>query len=193
MREGSPKNEDPRVRAYRRDGAAVFASVKDRFGGLSNMAGKYPVRVGDVEARTADALFMACQFPDAPELQEEMLRLPNPIAARSKARANLKGVRDDWDEKMALRVMRWCLRLKLSQHGEFGDLLLSTGEIPIVEESRDDFWGASDDGDGNLSGINAMGRLLMELREELRQKGPEGFLNVASPGIPRLLLLGKAV
>src|SRR2546426_7568195 len=41
--------------------------------------------------------------------------------------------------------------------------------ISIVEDSRkDDFWGAKASDEGTLVGMNVLGRLLMELREDLR-------------------------
>jgi hypothetical protein len=67
--------------------------------------------------------------------------------------------------------MRWCLRVKLVQNWEkFGQLLLQTGDKPIVEDSsKDDFWGAIPTEDNQLVGANVLGRLLMELREHLKQ------------------------
>ena len=68
---------------------------------------------------------------------------------------------------------------------ELGDicrLLESTGDRPIVEESRrDDFWGAKPTGDHLLVGMNILGRLLMELRDKAREGGPEAFRLVPPP------------
>jgi len=71
--------------------------------------------------------------------------------------------------------MRWCIRVKLVQNWRrFSSLLLATGNRPIVEKSwKDSFWGAKPLEDGRLVGRNVLGRLLMELREELRQPGKE--------------------
>lgn len=63
--------------------------------------------------------------------------------------------------------MRWVLRQKL-QHPPFQRVLLETGDRPIVELSyKDQFWGAKPEGH-LLVGVNALGRLLMELRQEIR-------------------------
>ena len=66
--------------------------------------------------------------------------------------------------------MRWSLRVKLAQNQTtFGQLLLATGNKPIVEESaKDQFWGAKVQNGDALMGVNVLGRLLMELREQLR-------------------------
>jgi hypothetical protein len=65
--------------------------------------------------------------------------------------------------------MRWCLLVKLDQNfGKFYNLLKSTGDRAIVERSRRDrFWGAVEEQDGVLRGENALGRLLMQLRDEV--------------------------
>jgi type I restriction enzyme, S subunit len=66
--------------------------------------------------------------------------------------------------------MRWCLRVKLASHWTiFSRLLLATGDKPIVEQSaKDDFWGAKVVDPETLQGMNVLGRLLMELREEVK-------------------------
>jgi len=93
--------------------------------------------------------------------------------------------------------MRWCLRVKLAQNYEgFGRLLLATEDRPIVEQSRkDDFWGAKVVGvtDETLIGQNILGRLLMELREQLKSDTTEALKAVLPPNIPDFLLLGKPV
>ena len=67
----------------------------------------------------------------------------SPMTAKMKAKPYRNDSRPDWDE-VRVEVMRWYLHVKLVQHWEkFGNLLLSTGNRPIVEESgRDQFWGA---------------------------------------------------
>jgi type I restriction enzyme S subunit len=89
--------------------------------------------------------------------------------------------------------MRWVLRLKLSMHWtQFSELLLSTGDKPIVEDSRkDDFWGAVPVDNTTLVGMNVLGRLLMELREEVI-KGEE-FRRVEPPAISGLLLFDEII
>lgn len=91
--------------------------------------------------------------------------------------------------------MRWCLQVKLAQNYEkFRQLLLATGDKPIVEHSRrDDFWGAKPVDDATLIGVNALGRLLMELRERARQDTPETLLSVNLPAIEDFRLYGRPI
>jgi predicted NAD-dependent protein-ADP-ribosyltransferase YbiA (DUF1768 family) len=70
--------------------------------------------------------------------------------------------------------MRLCLRLKFDQHSELREKLLLTGDHIIFEDvskrptARNKFWGAVKT-NGQLDGQNMLGKLLMELREELRK------------------------
>jgi type I restriction enzyme S subunit len=89
--------------------------------------------------------------------------------------------------------MRWCLRSKLQNNWEkFGRVLERTGERPIVEEStKDAFWGARPNEDGLLVGMNVLGRLLMELRDQCRDIEAGRAEGLKYPTIPRLLLFGR--
>ena len=97
--------------------------------------------------------------------------------------------RPDWDA-VRVKIMRWCLQVKLAQNWDkFGELLLETEDMPIVEHSRrDDFWGAKPIDSETLIGTNALGRLLMELRERLKYEPPEALQYVEPLAIPEFLL-----
>jgi hypothetical protein len=90
--------------------------------------------------------------------------------------------------------MKWCLRVKLAQNwGVFGNLLLATGDYPIVEDSRkDDYWGAKNISDDTLSGQNVLGRLLMELREKFK-RSPESLTAVDPLPLPRFTLMEEPI
>ena len=91
--------------------------------------------------------------------------------------------------------MRWCLRVKLAQNWEkFGKLLEATNERPIVEQSRyDDFWGAKVAKDGSLVGMNILGRLLMEIRKDLKSDKAKSLRTVEPLPIPDFLLFQKPI
>ena len=90
--------------------------------------------------------------------------------------------------------MRWCLRAKLEQHYDtFSKLLCATEDLPIVELSKtDNFWGARPHGVGMLEGRNVLGRLLMELREEIN-KGVTPFNHLDPLVIPDFFLLSEKI
>jgi hypothetical protein len=91
--------------------------------------------------------------------------------------------------------MRWCLAIKLAQNfRKFGAVLESTGIELIVEESRrDKFWGAKKTEDGLLVGVNALGRLLMELREQYGSEGRYNLLYVPPLDADNFKLLSKDI
>lgn len=183
------------VRTYSRAESVVFLKTDEPFGGLSNMAGGYPIRVNGIRILTSEALYQACRFPHLPDVQRMIIGENSPMTAKMRSKPYRKDSRRDWDH-VRIRIMRWCLRMKLASNwSAFSELLLRTGDRPIVEQSRkDDFWGAKVVGDGStLVGMNVLGRLLMELREQVKEHGRDAFLRVELPGIPDFQLLGRPI
>ena len=181
-----------KFRTYYIDECISFRKTDEEFGGLSNMAAGYSIVVNNISIRTSEALYQAMRFPDYPEIQKEIIEQKSPMAAKmiSKKYRNQK-TRTDWDQKR-VAIMKWCIRVKLVQNLQtFGELLLSTGNKSIVEESRkDQFWGAKRIDDIALVGTNALGRLLMELREIHKNYN----LEVVHPlNIDNFKLYGKAI
>jgi ribA/ribD-fused uncharacterized protein len=181
-------------RQYLRSEAAVFLKTKEKFGGLSNMAGGFPVRVNGRLIPTVEAFYQACRFPHLPEVQFAIISEASPMTAKMKGKPFRSQSRADWN-CVRIPIMRWSLRLKLAFHfKEFSTLLLSTGNLPIVEESRRDaFWGAQPHEVDFLTGENVLGRLLMELREEVRCRPEESFRSLKSLNIPDFLLLSEPI
>jgi len=187
-----PTNEQ--TRTYDRASSVVFLKTDAPFGGLSNMAGGFPLHVQGTRIYTSEALYQACRFPHLPDVQRLIIGQASPMTAKMKSKPHRKDSRPDWD-RVRVRVMRWCLRVKLAQNwAKFSELLLRTGDRPIVEESRrDDFWGAKPVDEQTLVGMNVLGRLLMELREAVKAQGPGGFQAVEPLDIPEFLFLGRPI
>lgn len=181
-------------RVYRRAEAAVFHKTKDELGGLSNMAGGFPLVVAGAQILTSEALYQACRFPHRPDVQQLIIAQASPMAAKMKSKPHRADTRSGWDDNR-VAIMRWCLRVKLAQHPErFGRLLLATGDRPVVEQSRRDaFWGAKPMDEETLVGQNVLGRLLTELREELRASGIAAFTIVEPPRLPTFHLYGRPI
>ena len=182
------------LRTYSRAHSAVFLKTKEEYGGLSNMAGGFPLRVNGLRILTSEALYQACRFPHRSDLQRLIIAQSSPMTAKMKSKPHRRDSRQDWD-RVRVGVMRWCLRVKLAQHWDtFSRLLLSTENLPIVEQSRkDDFWGAKPAEEGTLRGVNALGRLLMELRELVRSGPRESLLLVEPLQIRKFLLAGRPI
>ena len=188
------KAQANQLRIYSRPKVVSFRSTKESFGGLSNMAPGFPLVVNGIPIRTSEALYQACRFPHMPEVQRMIIEQKSPMTAKMVSKPHRGQSRNDW-QAARVKIMRWCLRLKLAQNWrKFGELLYACGDLPIVEDSRkDDFWGAMTDENGNLVGQNILGRLLMELRDQLR--GPTGneLRNVALPDVKEFLIYGEPI
>lgn len=177
-------------RTYDPNAVAPFLRVRDLYGPFSNMAAGYPIRLDGATIGSSEALYQALRFPHLPEFQREVLDQPAPILAKRHAYTRVAETRPDWD-RVKVNVMRYVLRAKFgSTQGPLLELLRGTDEAPIVEVShRDDYWGARPV-DGRLLGRNVLGRLLMELRAELRDH-PSGTPLMIEPRFPDPMLLGR--
>ncbi|HVI86827.1 MAG TPA: NADAR domain-containing protein [Dongiaceae bacterium] len=182
------------VRTYDPIGSVVFLKTNERFGGLSNMAPGFPLRVNGIRIRTSEALYQACRYPHMPDVQRKIIDEHSPMTAKMRSKPFRQDSRPDWDA-VRVKIMRWCLRVKLAQNWrEFGRLLLATGDRPIVEQSRkDDFWGAKSNEDGTLVGMNVLGRLLMELREQLKGDQVDSLRFIEPLGISEFLLFSQPI
>jgi ribA/ribD-fused uncharacterized protein len=184
------------MHTYIRNQCAVFKKTDEEFGGLSNMAGGYPLVVKGHHYFTSEHLYQCFRFPDCLEAQEKIMSCKSPMGAKMAGKPYRdQHCRKDWD-KVRVDVMRFCLRVKLAQHrGTFGTLLPSTGKKPIVEEShKTDFWAAKASNDaGQLVGENNLGILLVALRNECLALKPTAPYVVNPLTIPNFTLMGKPV
>lgn len=182
------------MRKYLLQDCAGFRYTRDPYGAFHNPCPGFRVVVEGVEIGSTEAYYQALRFPDAPEIQREVLAQTVPIHSKRKAYEFLEHSRDDW-LLVNVAVMRHALRLKLSQHhGAISGLLLQSADRPIVEISvRDDFWGAKPDLNGVAVGRNVLGRLWMELREEIT-RDPDAYREgVPAPEFPRARILGHEI
>ena len=184
---------ETQFRTYQIKDVVRFRKTTEEFGGLSNMAPGFPVVVLGHRIRTSEALYQACRFPHMPEVQQMILKEGSPMTAKMRSKPYRKDSRPDWDD-VRVKVMKWCLRVKLVYNWrKFSELLLSTGDRPIVEDSRkDSYWGAMPQEDDTLNGQNVLGRLLMDLRTKL-QEDPVALRTVPPLQIRNFCLLGERI
>lgn len=154
------------MRTYLISESALFRKTKEEFGGLSNMAPGFSLHVNEVIIPTAEHLYQALRFPNHPKVQWDIINEKSPMRAKWIGRANISHTRKDW-ESIQFKVMQWVLEVKLSQNWHsFSSLLKSTVGKHIVEVTpKPKVWGAVINGE-YCTGVNALGRLLMYLREE---------------------------
>ncbi len=78
---------------------------------------------------------------------------------------NIERQRPSWDAEKVATMEQIC-RLKLGQHAYVRSSLIRTGNLDIIEDSpKDAFWGWGE----NRQGRNELGKIWMNLREELRR------------------------
>jgi len=141
------------IRSYR---------TANAYGCFSNFA-FYAIELDGLEWPTSEHYFQAQKFLDS-ERRERIRHTPSPMIAARLGRDRKARLRTDW-EQVKLDIMRKAVRAKFTQHDDIRRVLLDTGYAIIVEHRANDrFWG---DGGGG-TGKNWLGRILMEVREELR-------------------------
>ena len=140
-----------------------FYSVADEYGDFSNFA-EFPISLDGELWPTSEHYFQAQKFEDRAQ-RRKIRNAKTPMIAARLGRDRRKKVRRDW-ESVKVEVMRKAVRAKFEQHEDLRELLLSTGDAKIVEHTENDsYWG--DGGDG--SGKNMLGRILMQVRDQLRR------------------------
>lgn len=144
-------------------GIVFFCKTKDPYGELSNMFPS-PLVAGGKVWPAVENLYQAQKFGD-PATREKIRLLTNPMAAAYEGRNRANVMRPDWDQVKDAKMLA-CLRLKYEQHPSIKALLLATGERCVAELSyKDSYWGTRPD----MSGLNRLGQLHMQLRREFNQ------------------------
>lgn len=181
---------------YDRRACAVFRKTKALWGDYSNMVAGFAVRVNGVRIQTTEALYQACRFPHLPEVQREIIAQASPMVAKMKSKTHRKNSRPEFDAQRPA-IMWWTLRIKLACNPHsFGRKLLASKQQAIVEDSaKDDYWGAvpTAESTGTLVGRNVLGKLLVALRDRVREFGVERLLHVEPPCLPDFLLYGEPI
>lgn len=137
---------------------------------LSNFSA-FRVKWQGIDFDTSEHAYHWEKFRDHPDawnaaasIAEQVRRAPSAHSAFKLAERCKPCRRPDWDD-VKVKIMRGILKAKVDQHEYVRRKLLETGTRELVEDSwRDDFWGWGPNKDGK----NMLGRLWMEIREELR-------------------------
>lgn len=113
---------------------------------------------------TSEHAYQAAHFFETnPELSERIRLAKSPREASDMANENAHLEDPDWQSKK-LEIMREIVRTKLEQHPYVRQILMESGDRPIVEmNDADEFWGWGKTHDGQ----NHLGKIWMELREQI--------------------------
>ncbi|WP_437603223.1 NADAR family protein [Sorangium sp. So ce590] len=140
-----------------------FYRAGDAHGAFSNFS-RHPVSLQGKVWPTTEHYFQAQKFAGTDH--EEVIRnAPGPGEAARMGRQRSRPLRPDW-EQVKDDIMREVVLAKFTQHEDLRRALLDTGDAELVEHTKNDaYW--ADGGDG--SGRNMLGKILMEIREQLRR------------------------
>lgn len=115
-----------------------------------------------VAMKVTDEQFINGRYYTPGDFREMIATIKSPAIVK-KLGQKVK-VRKDWDSKK-IEFMNWGVREKFNNNSTLRELLLSTGEEDLIEGNfhKDTFWGVC-----NGKGKNHLGKILMEVRRELR-------------------------
>lgn len=175
------------------DECVTFRKTHEDYGGLSNMAGGYPVYVEGIKILTSEALYQACRFPEHLEIQREIIEQRSPMTAKDISKKYGHFTRKDWANKR-VPIMNWCIHMKLLYNwSRMGKLLQLTNGKEIVElSSKDDFWGAFEKGI-YAEGYNILGILLKQLRKDYLMNLDKKYITLGCPDVENFILMGHKI
>lgn len=133
------------------------------YGIFSNFDMKHPITLKGKIWPSTEHYFQAMKFEGTEH--EEYVRLSKtPKEAAAIGRDRNRPLRKDW-EAVKYDIMKEAVHAKFTQHEGCKYLLLLTGDNEIVEHTTNDrIW--ADGGDG--SGQNLLGKILMEIRTQIK-------------------------
>lgn len=146
----------------------IIESFHDAHYYLSNFY-ENPMKVGGKTFKSNEHFFQASKAGN-PEDFEYVRASSTPSISKKRGR-EIK-MRGDWDN-VKNAIMTQGLRAKFTDP-ELRQRLLDTGDATLIEGNRwhDCYWGRCDCSNHGGDGQNWLGRLLMQLREELRKETP---------------------
>ena len=142
----------------------MINQFKGKYQFLSNFH-RVKLIIDDKEYNTTEHYFQSQKFREL-DLQEKIRTAKTPGIAKKMVRQLKAHIRDDWFD-VSFCIMEKALKAKFTIP-ELGEKLLATGEIELQEGNtwRDTFWGVDlKTGKGD----NHLGKLLMKIREEIRE------------------------
>src|SRR5690606_33373290 len=109
------KTDKENMRLYNIAEVITFSKTNEAFGELSNMSSKFPLFVNDIVIPSSEALYQAMRYSLFPKAQNEIIVQASPMTAKMISKKYNQYSRQDW-ELIKLKVMRWVMEIKLSQH-----------------------------------------------------------------------------
>ena len=144
-----------------------FYKVCDPYGCFSNFS-PHPIQLDGLDWQTVEHYYQSQKFVGSQEerLIQVIQNAPTPEKAAAIGRDRTRQLRPDW-EQVKQQVMWKGVHAKFITHIDIQLILLDTGDELLVENSPTDYyWGCGQD----KTGQNQLGKTLMKVRQEIRQR-----------------------
>jgi len=140
----------------------IISGFRGNYWFLSNFF-RRPIVFEGLFFPSSEHAYQAMKAKDDSELFEKIRLAENPGA--SKRLGHKVVLPENW-ERIKLDLMERIVRAKFSQHRDLRFALIETADAELREENNwgDTFWGCV-----NGKGSNHLGKILMEIRKELRE------------------------
>lgn len=141
-----------------------YSAQEEPYGCFSNFSA-HGFELSGLWWPTSEHYFQAGKFAGTP-YSEQIRAARSPMIAARLGRSRKQPLRADWAQAKD-EVMRKAVLCKFLSNTDIREVLLSTGNATLVERTSGDYyWGCGKDG----SGLNMLGRILMEVREQLQRE-----------------------
>lgn len=141
----------------------IYLSMSDSSHPLSAFS-SFGFDLDDAHWSSVAHYFHASKFEDA-EIRSQIKAAQSPHEAEKIAKKHKRKIKKDWRSTERILMTR-AIYVRCRTHQSVASVLLDTGDIKIIENSQYDYyWGCGRD----LRGKNNFGKVLMEVREKLRE------------------------
>ncbi len=141
-----------------------FYSTREKPYGVFSNFSAHPFELDGLEWPTSEHYFQAQKYAGTPYF-ERVRQAKTPGEAARLGRSRDYPIRPDWEE-VKDDIMRKAVTRKFETYPELKEILLSTGNRHLIENTSDDYyWGCGTRGTGQ----NKLGQILMEVRNLFRQ------------------------
>lgn len=143
-----------------------FYKVWQPYGCFSNFS-PHGIQIKGTDWATVEHYYQAQKFVGTVDavIISIIHQTATPEEAAALGRCPSRKLRPDW-EIVKTKIMAEAVLQKFLNHGDIRQILLSTGDDMLVENSPTDyFWGCGAD----KTGQNHLGKILMSVRQQIRQ------------------------
>lgn len=142
--------------------AIYFYIPQDEYGMFSNFS-EHGITVNGLFYPTLEHYYQASKFKNV-AYHERIRKCGSPKRASELGKSKNEIIRGNWDD-LKIEIMTEAIRLKFDQHTEIRNILASTEDRLLIENSPyGNFWGIGRTGEG----LNYLGTILMRIRMNIK-------------------------